>query len=169
MRALQLALISFVILFSVITAIGLLFPSTVRVSRAVNINASYDSVYQYLEDIKYWKVWMSSADTATIAFLSAKTKGTGTVATIGTGRVSMYKCTADSVLTEWKSAGGNVQHSAFVVLRDSADRVTTVQWYFEQQVGWLPWERFGSMANDKILGPVMEESLGKLKQVLEQP
>lgn len=169
MRLLKLAIISFVILFAIITAIGLLFPSTVRVSRAVNINAAYDSTYRYVNDVKYWKLWMISADTATITFLSSKTAGPGTVAKIGTGQVSIYRCTQDSVLTEWKSERGNIQHSAFVLINDSSSLVTTVQWYFEQEIGWLPWERFGSMANDKILGPVMEESLGKLKQTLELP
>ncbi|HNP22279.1 MAG TPA: SRPBCC family protein [Panacibacter sp.] len=167
MRFLKLAVVSFLVLFGLTTAIGLLFPSTVKVSRAVNISAPVDSVYKYLEDVKYWKLWMAGADTGTISFLSAKTAGKGTVATVGTGQVTIVNTTKDSILTEWKSQQGNIQQSAFIVLQSGS--TTTVEWYFQQLIGWYPWERFGSLANDKLLGPVMEESFDKLKKVLEKP
>ena len=169
MRSLKLVLISFFILFGVVTAIGLLFPSTVKVSRAANISAPYDSVYKYLNDVKYWKLWMDGADTSTIFFLSSKTEGAGTVVKIGTGgEVTLIKSTADSIYSDWKSGEGNIQHSVFTLLKDANNNVTTAQWSFEQQLNWYPWERFGSMANDKILGPIMEQSLDKLKKVLEK-
>jgi Polyketide cyclase / dehydrase and lipid transport len=167
MRFLKLTLISFIILFSVVTIIGLLFPSTVSVSRATEIATSYDTVYKYLNDVKYWKLWMASADTSTIVFESVRTAGTGTVAKIGTGEVTMTRTTRDSIYTTWKSEKGNVQNSAFVIMHNLRDSNLTVQWYFEQKLNWYPWERFGSLANDKFLGPVMEESLHKLKTVLE--
>ncbi|HRI19701.1 MAG TPA: hypothetical protein PLA68_02050 [Panacibacter sp.] len=166
-RLLKLAVISFFILFAVVTAIGLLFPATVRVSRAINISASYDTVYHYLNNTRYWKVWMQGADSATIKIISEQTEGTGTEIKIGTGKVSFIRNTTDSILTVWTSEKGSIQTSAFVLLKNPAATVTTVQWYFEQQLKWYPWERFGSMGNDKILGPVMEESLDKLKKILE--
>jgi len=169
MRALKLVLISFFILFGVVTAIGLMFPSTVKVSRAVNITASYDTVYKYLNDVKYWKLWMDGADTATLVFLSLKTEGPGTVAKIGvSGEVSMLRSTQDSIFSDWKSGEGNIQHSVFTLLKDATNNVTTAQWSFEQHLNWYPWERFGSMANDKVLGPIMEQSLDKLKRILEK-
>jgi uncharacterized membrane protein len=168
MRILKLVLVSFFILFAVVTAIGLLFPSTVKVSRAVNISAPYDSVYKYLNDVKYWKLWMEGADTATLVFISMKTEGPGTVAKIGvSGEITMLKSTQDSIFSDWKSGKGNIQHSVFTLLKGASD-VTTAQWSFEQKLNWYPWERFGSMANDKILGPIMEQSLDKLKKVLEK-
>jgi hypothetical protein len=33
---------------------------------------------------------------------------------------------------------------------------------------WYPWERLTAMLHDKILGPSMEASLYKLKQVAEK-
>ena len=169
MRALKLVLASFFILFAIVTAIGLLFPSTVKVSRAVNIAAPYDSVYKYLNDAKYWKFWMDGADTATISFLSAKTEGVGTAVKIGSGgEVSFIKSTADSIYTDWKGGESAVQHSVFILMKDGTNNVTITQWSFEQHLNWYPWERFASMANDKILGPIMEQSLDKLKRVLEK-
>ncbi|MEP6846015.1 MAG: SRPBCC family protein [Panacibacter sp.] len=169
MRSLKLVLSSFIILFAIVTSIGLMFPSSVKVSRAVNINSPADTVYKYLNDVKYWKLWMDGADTGTIVFLSAKTAGPGTVAKIGTGgEVTLTKNTSDSIYSDWKSGGGQIQKSVFTLIKDAAGNVTTAQWSFEQQLGWYPWERFGSMANDKILGPIMEQSLDKLKRVLEK-
>ena len=167
MRFLKLFLISFVILFLVVTVIGLLFPSTVTVSRAIEINSPRDTIYKYLQDIKYWKLWMAGADTNTISFLSARTAGQGAVAKIGTGEVTMTRTTPDSIYTVWKSEKGNIQNSAFTTMPNLKDSNITVQWYFAQRLNWYPWERFGSMANDKILGPIMEQSFDKLKKVLE--
>jgi hypothetical protein len=112
---------------------------------------------------------MDGADTATIVFLSAKTAGPGTVVKIGTGgEVTLTKSTADSIYSNWKSGEGNIQHGVFTIIKDATGNVTTAQWSFEQKIGWYPWQRFGSMANDKILGPIMEQSLDKLKRVLEK-
>lgn len=168
MRFLKLALISLIILFLLTTAIGLLFPPTAKVTRVADIAAPYDTVYRYLNDVKYWKLWMYGADANTIAFLSARTAGTGTVAKIGTGEVTITRCTPDSIYMIWKSQKGNVQTSAFVMYNNTARNYVTVQWFFEQKINWYPWERLGAMANDKILGPVMEQSFDKLKKVLER-
>jgi hypothetical protein len=43
----------------------------------------------------------------------------------------------------------------------------TVQWYFDFYLKWEPWEKFSSIVYDKQLGPVMEESLIKLKTLTE--
>jgi uncharacterized membrane protein len=167
MRFLKLTVISFVILFFVVTVIGLFFPSTVTVSRAVEISSPRDTIYKYLSDVKYWKLWMEGADSNTISFLSARTAGEGTAAKIGTGEVTITRTTPDSIYTIWESAKGNVQSGVFTIMQNLKDSNTTVQWYFAQKLEWYPWERFGSMANDKILGPVMEQSFDKLKKSLE--
>ena len=168
MRFLKLALVSLLILFLLTTAIGLLFPPAAKVTRVKDVAASYDTVYHYLNDVKYWKLWIYGADSNIITFLSAKTAGTGTVAKIGTGEVTLTRATADSIYMMWKSQKGNVQNSVFVLRNNTAQNNVTVQWFFEQKINWYPWERFGAMANDKILGPVMEQSLDKLKKVLEK-
>src|SRR5436190_2126417 len=168
MRFIKLAVISVIILFLLVTAIGLLFPETAKVTRVKDIAAPYDTVYHYLNDVKYWKLWMYGADTNIITFLSARTAGTGTVAKIGTGEVTITSTSADSIYMIWKSQRGNIQNSAFVLHSSATQNNVTVQWFFEEKINWYPWERFGAMANDKILGPVMEQSLDKLKRLLQK-
>lgn len=167
MRLFKLAIISFCILFLVVTGIGLLFPKATRVSRATDIHAPVDSVYQYLMDIKYWKFWMSGADTGMITFLSQKTSGAGTVVRFGNYEVREISADKDSIVTEWKSAKGNAQVAVFNIIPHDSTTVT-INWYFTSIANWYPWERFRSMLNDKILGPPMENSLGALKKRLEE-
>lgn len=166
MRVIKLAFISFIILFLIVTGIGLLFPASVRVSRATDINAPRDSAYLYVSDMKYWKFWMNGADTGTLTFLSQKTSGPGTVVRFGNYEVSELIATKDSIITEWKSTKGSIQRSVFnIISRDTNS--STINWYFTSTVQWYPWERFSSMMNDKIMGPPMESSLSALKKKLE--
>jgi len=169
MRFLKLAVISVGVLFCMVTAIGLLFPSSVRVSRATDIKAPQDSILHLLADVKYWKLWLEGAKENPIQFLTAKTEGEGTVARIGTNEVSLLKVLPGQIQTRWKGQDGVVQQSRFELYADTAKQIVTVQWYFEQQLSWYPWERFGSMMNDKILGPTMEKSLENLQQLAEKP
>ena len=45
----------------------------------------------------------------------------------------------------------------------NSSNATTVNWSFEQQLKWYPWEKLGSMMNDKILGTMMERNLNNLR------
>lgn len=166
MRIVRFAIISFFILFIVVTCIGLLFPATVRVSRATDIHAPADSVFLYMSDMKYWKFWMNGADTGTISFLSQKTSGPGTVARFGNYEVSEISVSKDSIVTEWKGEKGATQTAVFNIIPRDANSVT-VNWYYTSVANWYPWERFSSMMNDKIMGPPMESSLSELKKKLE--
>ncbi|MGI8950186.1 MAG: SRPBCC family protein [Chitinophagaceae bacterium] len=168
MKFIKLAIISIVILFCIVTIIGLIFPGSVTVSRAININAPHDSVYHLLTDIKYWKLWMEGAEKNTIQFLSNKTAGAGTVAKIGATEVSIENATPSHIETIWKDSKGNKQTGVFNLITDSSKQITTVQWYFEQQLKWYPWERIGSMMNEKILAPSMENDLENLKKLAEK-
>ncbi len=168
MRIFKSLFIGVLIIFIVITAIGLLFPSTIQVSRAINIKAPSDSIYHYLADAKYWKLWIDGARENELRFLSSKTAGAGTVVKMGTNEVSIEKVAPKLIETNWKSSNGEVQKSGFVMINEVDSSVTMVQWYFEQHLKWYPWQRFGSMMMDRVLGPAMEKSLVNLKTLVEE-
>src|SRR6516225_10070837 len=65
MKILKLAIISAVVLFGLVFIISSLMPSTVKVSRATDIDAPYDSVYKYLSNIRNWEKWNLYVDTFT--------------------------------------------------------------------------------------------------------
>lgn len=166
-RLLKLGLISWVVLFIVVTGIGLLFPGDIRVSRTVNINAPADSVMRYVNDVSKWKQWIEGGDSAVFTLLSKNSTGTGAKIRTGTYEVSIISSTKDSVNAYWKGDHSNPMASAFLIIADTAKHESIVNWTFTQHILWYPWERLSSMMNDKILGTPMELSLGNLKKLCE--
>ncbi|TKK69850.1 hypothetical protein FC093_07180 [Ilyomonas limi] len=167
MKLIKLAIISFIVLFVIITAIGLLLPATVRVTRNITIHATQDTLYHYISDVKYWKLWMEGAKSGTVTFISKKTAGAGTKALIGNQRVDITKATKKEVVTVWQNSNERYQTGIFQLVEDSTTGSTNLNWYFEQKLNWYPWERISAIANDKIIGPGMEQSLDNLKAIFE--
>src|SRR5882724_9682476 len=57
MRFIKFFLISIIFLFVVLTALSLLFPGNVRISRSVNVAAPREKVYSVLSDLRTWDQW----------------------------------------------------------------------------------------------------------------
>lgn len=138
-------MISFIVFFVLVTLMSLLFPSHVRISRAININAPQSSIIPLLSDTSRWKEWMD----------------------IQTGSIEVVPATADTgaIATEWRYGGRNIT-SAFATIESAG--VTVVQWYFDFRLKWYPWEKFGSITFDKQFGTPMEKSLNNLKKLIEK-
>lgn len=162
MRFIKLIGISVVILFALVTALGLLFPSRVIVSRAVDITAPKDSILLLIKDINGWKKWVEGMNDQSVV-ISSPTK-----ALLGKTDVTITKVTDSSVTSVWVGRNGNQQIASINVFGDSTRIQTVVQWQFQQQLKWYPWERFASMMNDKILGTMMEQNLNNLKTLVEK-
>lgn len=161
MRLFRFFIISCLSLFAVAAFIGILLPSTVLVSRAVNINAPGEVIRPYVDSIQNWKSWMEGMDQAAVTITSyAKADLSGT-------QVTLTQVSDSTVVSEWKARNGNIQISTVRFIPDTTHKVTVVQWQFVQKLKWYPWERLGSMMNDKILGTMMEKNLNKLKSLCE--
>lgn len=161
MKLLKLGLISLVALFALATLIGALLPSQVLVSRATNIKADPDSIMIQLQDIHQWKHWVEGMNDSSVHIQSSDK------AIIGRSQVSITHIGDTIVVSEWITGSKSKQLSTMQVINQPARQVTIVQWQFEQKVGWLPWEKLGTMMNDKILGPMMEKNLEQLRAYLE--
>ncbi|TDO25401.1 hypothetical protein [Sediminibacterium goheungense] len=161
MKLLKLGLISVVFLFALATAIGALLPSKVLVSRAVNIKAPVTQIQAEIKDIEHWKNWVEGMRDTIVRIRSAQE------AVIGKSEVRITQVSDSMVVSEWISPQKKMQISTIRLLYQPQQAVTIVQWQFEQSVGWLPWEKLGTMMNDKILGPMMEKNLEQLRQYLE--
>ncbi len=157
MRLVKLAILSFFILFSIITTIGLLFPSTVIVSRAVDISQNPDSVYQYIKDLYGWKQWVSGMQNQPI--------NSATLSKVGASTIKITSSNPKEITGEWIEKNGNVQKTKIDIIR--SQNKTIVHWQFEQEIKWYPWERFSSMINDKVIGNMMESNLANLVKLAE--
>ncbi|QES90451.1 SRPBCC family protein [Rhizosphaericola mali] len=167
MKGIRFAIISILVLFGLITAVGMLFSSHVTVIRQVDIQAPKDSIEKNISDINNWHKWMIDTSVQ-IAFFTKNTQGVNASAQIAKSRVTITKIDSIHINTEWAGTRGNPQMSGFTIIPStSVPNAYTVQWYFTQKLDWYPWQRIGATLNEKILGPSMEKSLDKLKKTSE--
>ena len=162
MKLIRLAIISVVILFVLASVMGMLLPSNVLVSRAVNLNAPKDSILPYIKDIRQWNAWIEGMQHESVKIYSA------TEADLGETKVQITGISDTAIVSSWTGRGGNLQKSTLRLISAQQQKLTIVQWQFEQKLKWYPWERLGSIMNDKILGTMMEKNLNNLKAVIEK-
>ena len=143
LRVIKLGAISVIVIFVIIFLISLLIPSTVRISRAINIEAERRYVYPLIADTNNWKSWNDLARDG----------------------ISIEIVNSDSnlVSTKW-TYGGRSLHGSYRIER--IGDITVVQWYFDFQLKWYPWEKFGSITFEDQFGKSMETSLTKLKNLV---
>jgi hypothetical protein len=161
MKILRLLFFSLLTLFAIVCFIGILLPSTVLVSRAVNISAPVDSIRPHLDNIPAWKEWMEGMNGAVVAIQSP------VQANLAGTEVAITQISDSSIVSVWKGRSGNPQTSTFRLIGGNSGGITVVQWEFIQHLKWYPWERIASIMNDKILGTLMERNLNTLKQKAE--
>ena len=143
-------------------------PSSVTVGRSVEIKCPVDSVRFYTNDPANWRYWINGADTAYFKQLSNSTSEEDSKIILGTYTITVIKNDPKYIITAWQGESTREQLNRLEVYYNEASGVTTVNWSFEQQLNWYPWERLSAMLHDKVFGPSMDVSLGKLKQVCEK-
>lgn len=162
MRIFKLALISGVILCIVFFLFSLIIPSHIRISRAMNIATTKDSLLTHLADLRQWQQWNEMANNPS---LTNKQYTDGSI-TSDQVKITKQALVGDTLFTVWQRSSDRRFASAFT-WNGSGDQLV-VQWYFDFQLNWYPWEKFSSIIFDKQLGPPMEKSLGNLKKLLER-
>jgi hypothetical protein len=151
MRVIKLGFISVVIFFVLLTLGGLLLPSHNIVSRAVNIKAKPISILPLIQNKSQWHMWMEGMDSTTLNKRQ---------------QIQIISASDSLIVANWKTAEANYT-TKFRLIYSPGQAVTIVQWQFEQDVAWYPWERLSSLMNDKILGTLMEKNLARLQLVVE--
>ena len=151
MRVIKLGIISVVVFFVLFTLGGLLLPSHNIVSRAVNIKAKPTSILPLVQDKAEWHLWIEGMDSATLNKRQ---------------QIQITSVSDSLIVAKWNTAEVNYT-TKFRLIYNAGQAVTIVQWQFEQDVAWYPWERISSLMNDKILGTLMEKNLARLKLVIE--
>lgn len=162
MRIIKLGIISLFVFGIIIFVFSLLIPSKVRISRAVNIVAPKDSISDRVADLRTWAYWNDMV----IQQDSSRGKFDQHSYTGEKLKIKLLTATADSVRTSWQHASSQPIMSGFNLVQSLSD-TTVAQWYFDFNLKWYPWEKFGSIVFDQQLGPSMEKSLNNLKTSLE--
>ena len=166
MRLVKLAFISLIAFGILLTVISLLMPSTILVSKSININAPKDSVYAHIANLENWKEWCANMDSKAVSF-SDNTIGKGAIATVDQTTITIDSCNANSISTTWQ-ASNSVLTSSFNFLPNENPSITSLQWQFTNHVSWYPWEKFAAIFSDKAIGGFMEKSLDRMKATVEE-
>ncbi len=163
MRVVKFGIISVAVMVIMVLLISLLFPSEVIVSRATDISAPSAKIDSLVRDMRLWNQWVEGMNLSIVKVYNADS------ALLGNTIVSLIAKTDSTYITKWEAANAPAQISTIrLITGGSASTTTVVQWQFVQHLHWYPWEKFGSMMNDKIIGARLEQNLANLKKLAEK-
>lgn len=178
MRFLKLFFISIVILFGVVSFVFALFPSHIRLSRIIAINAPAEKTAAVINDLQTWNSWnrLTNRDGPANRSVSSPSSGKGAFLKTGSMQVTITGSNADSITTFWQQGNKKSFTGSFHISQLSSSNEKkedernqiVVEWSFDFHFRWYPWEKLASMFYDKLLGPEMEKSLVDLKNYLEK-
>lgn len=155
MRIIKLAIISLVFFSLLITAISLLIPSHIRLTRTIDIQTEKKKLLDQLSDSRNWQSWypgMNSEDDS-LKGLVSETKITSVT---------------DSSVIATTTSGGRNFSNGWTIYPGMRPDSYTVQWYMDFKLRWYPWEKFSSLMFEKRYGNHMEAGLQKLQSILEK-
>jgi len=165
MRIIKLGIISVIFFSILITGISLFFPPHVRISKAIDITASKDSLLIQIGDATHWKNWYPGADTSAYYVVAGKIKG---IVTGNNEALSIMEINDSAVLTKNIGPISKKGEAGWNIFPGRNPNSFTVQWYMDFHLRWYPWEKFSSLLLEKRYGLMMEQGLGKLKAILEK-
>lgn len=167
MRLARFIIISFVVLFLLLTAVATTIPSHVRISRAKQLHVPADSIAALLRDPLAWKKWMPGMDSATPLITNGEVKGL-IYDTKKNQSLVIDSQTATTIDARYEGLRRRAIRTGWMLLPDSTKYGTTVQWYMEFELGWYPWEKFSSLLFEKQYGPSLEKGLQNLAAAVEK-
>lgn len=169
MRYVKMLLTGLLGLALLATLIGLLMPSSVKVSRGVIIDADSVSVEAILMDQDHWKEWLPWTNQSQGILIQEKgergKKGYEyrweSLDGKNTGLLTYQGKEPGLLLFSYEFKEMNKSQGGFRI-RKIAEGRTEVQWFMEYPLKWYPWERFYGIFIDGMIGSVMETGLQEL-------
>jgi hypothetical protein len=168
MKLVRLLLLSLGFLFLLITGISLFIPSHVRISRATNIMAENDRVWQQVDDMRTWPNWnpfFTNVDEAAVYYTDSS-NGKPSSMKVSNTSISFIVVTPAERVVKMHTDNKSFRNGWKCISHSSSDS-TTLQWYMDFDLRWYPWEKFASLLFDQSYGSRMEEGLGNLKKIIQ--
>jgi hypothetical protein len=151
-QLIKLGLISIIFLFLVITGISLLIPSHIRLSKAINMGGTNESILYYVRNKNTWAQWHP-------AFMQDTSRRNSNL-------VITPRLNNDSeVVYQMQQPGRRPILSGWKVYHHASTDSLTLQWYMDFQLPWYPWQKFGSLLYEGTYGRMMEQGLNNLKKL----
>lgn len=147
-------LLSIVLLFAVVTAISLMIPARIRISKAANIGASPSTLRPLLVNEDGWRQWHP-------AFMNDSFRLRHPL------QLRLQSVSDSEVLATVAGPRGRPVLNGFRLYTHPGSDSLTLQWYMDFHLRWYPWEKFGSLFYENTYGVLMQEGVEKLKQAAE--
>jgi hypothetical protein len=164
MHVIKLFFISIIVLSVFLTGFSALFPPHLHIARNINVTGSKAKILAIIDDLHTWNKWNKIINDTTLTNLIISRDGQ--TATSDQLAVFLGKDSLGGIAICCQKHNGKQFKGGFKLMELSAGHFI-IQWYFDFTFKWYPWEKFGSLVFDKQFQPVMEESLNKLKQEVE--
>lgn len=162
MRLIKLAILSFIILFLLITLISLFIPSKIRISKATNIAAGDVVIDTNIKKLSNWKNWhpalkgIPGNEIEVLNDSGIKVKGT---------KIVIIERKNDELVTKMAANDGRPVITGFKTISHQQGDSATLQWFMDFKLRWYPWEKFRSLFYENIYGVQMEQGLSNLKEL----
>jgi uncharacterized membrane protein len=159
-------------LFLLFTVIGLIIPSSVKISRGIIIEADSVEVMQAVMNVKTWPEWMSwmqSESGVLIQFTEQNSQPAvewRSVENKAKGRISLTAVNSDLIEMLHEFPGMNAAKGG-IRIRSAGQHQTEVLWMMEYPLRWYPWERFEGIFLDSMIGSALEKALNELSEYMQ--
>ena len=151
--------------------ISFLFPSTIEVSKSVEVNAPIDRVFDQVNDLRNWEKWSpwKRQDPTMVMTFSNPPVGQGAFykwetqdKQMGNGTMTLTKVTnlEEIVTTIVMDKHGTSSATFNFTHKGDAVKVT---WSLKEKVGSMPWNRYMGMMMKGMLKDQYEEGLKGIK------
>lgn len=154
MRFIKLAFISLVFLFAVVTAISLIIPSHIRLSKVVMISSQQDSIFSLIKNKSQWPRWHPSFTNNANSEI------------IDQIDVRVLSETDSTLQMSWIQPGKKPLNMYWQLFKGEGP--ATLQWGIDFYQKWYPWQKIGSLFYEGNYGAMMEQGLANIKAVLEK-
>lgn len=154
MRFIKLAFISLVFLFAVVTAISLIIPSHIRLSKVATISAQKDSIFSLINNKDEWTRWHPSFVNNNNSEILSQISLELVSQTDSTLQMRLMQKDKKPLNMHWQLYGGEGQ--------------STLQWGIDFYQKWYPWEKIGSLFYEGSYGAMMEQGLANIKVMIEK-
>ena len=155
MRLIKLAFISAVLLFAVVTAVSLIIPSHIRLSKVVTINSPKDSIFSLIKNKDQWLRWHPSfVDSSNKEMLSQIS-------------VEVLSETDSTLQVKWIQKNKKPLNISWQLFKTGTNSVI-LEWGIDFYQKWYPWEKMGSLFYEGNYGLMMEQGLYNIKNIVEK-
>jgi hypothetical protein len=138
----------------VATGISLMIPSHIRISKAINIHGSKDSIFALIKDQNRWRQWHP-------AFIPADS-----ARNFPSIHITKINENDTAIIFKLQQSNKRPVLNGWQIYNLSADSLT-LQWYMDFRIKWYPWQKFGSMFYENTYGVLMEQGLTNIKNLTE--